>query len=168
MPIKDNKYNEEAINELRTKLLVAGLYVLYDYNIVHDIVYDIIEYLLRNKNKLNHIQNAENYAFKMLFNSINKEKKRKTIPMSRIRNIDISDDANETSAYDIKIDIINEYLEKLKPEEKDIIIMRYSAGLSVSDIVKLTNISEYTIRKKLNATLKKIKDYLLKRKDYYE
>lgn len=168
MPIKDNKYNEEAINELRTKLLVAGLYVLYDYNIVHDIVYDIIEYLLRNKNKLNHIQNAENYAFKMLFNAINKEKKRKTIQMSRIRDIDISDDANETSAYDIKIDIINECLEKLKPEEKDIIIMRYSAGLSVSDIVKLTNISEYTIRKKLNATLKKIKDYLLKRKDYYE
>ena len=112
MPIKDNKYNEEAINELRTKLLVAGLYVLYDYNIVHDIVYDIIEYLLRNKNKLNHIQNAENYAFKMLFNAINKEKKRKTIPMSWIRDIDISDDANETSAYDIKIDIINEYLEK--------------------------------------------------------
>ena len=90
MPIKDNKYNEEAINELRTKLLVAGLYVLYDYNIVHDIVYDIIEYLLRNKNKLNHIQNAENYAFKMLFNAINKEKKRKTRPMSRIRDIDIS------------------------------------------------------------------------------
>ena len=154
MQIEGNKYNEEAIDELRTKLLAAGFRVLYDYDMVHDIVHDIIEYLLRNENNLNHIQNVENYAFKMLFNAIDKEKKQKTIPISRIENMDISDDTNETSGYDIKINIINEYLDKLKPEDKDIITMRYFIGMSVDDIVKITNISEYSIRKKLNSIIR--------------
>lgn len=168
MPIKDNKYNEEAIDELRTKLLAAGMHVLYNYDIVHDIVHNIIEYLLRNKNNLNHIENIDDYVFKMLFNAINKEKKRKTIPMSRIKNIDISDNTNETSTHDIKINIIDEYLEKLDPEDKDIITMRYYIGMSVDEIVKLTNISEYSIRKKLNSIIKKMKIYILKRMDLYE
>ena len=54
MQTEDNKYNEEAIDELRTKLLAAGMHVLYNYDIVHDIMHNIIEYLLRNKNNLNH------------------------------------------------------------------------------------------------------------------
>ena len=144
------------------------MHVLYNYDIVHDIVHNIIEYLLRNKNNLNHIENIDDYVFKMLFNAINKEKKRKTIPMSRIKNIDISDNTNETSTHDIKINIIDEYLEKLDPEDKDIITMRYYIGMSVDEIVKLTNISEYSIRKKLNSIIKKMKIYILKRMDLYE
>ena len=88
--------------------------------------------------------------------------------MSRIKNIDISDNTNETSTHDIKINIIDEYLEKLDPEDKDIITMRYYIGMSVDEIVKLTNISEYSIRKKLNSIIKKMKIYILKRMDLYE
>lgn len=66
----------------------------------------------------------------------------------------------ENSDDQIKSIMVREALKNLDEEEKEILLLRYVNELPVNDIAKIMNISRFTLYRKTDKALKKMKNYM--------
>lgn len=52
---------------------------------------------------------------------------------------------------------VEQALDRLDADEREIVVMRYVSGLSVSDISKVTGISRFSVRRRMNAALDRLR-----------
>ena len=147
-------------------LLNFGLKYTVDQSLVEDCIQNIFVDLLKNRKKLEFVENISFYLLKSLRYQINHEQ-------TRIRKI-ISDETfreppflitysaekdvilQETDDYRKKI--LSILLEKLTPKQREVLYLKYNCGFNYEQISDLLQVDIPSVRKMVYRTLKSIRE----------
>ncbi|WP_077247781.1 sigma-70 family RNA polymerase sigma factor [Bacillus sp. FJAT-27225] len=162
---KDGQTFEELIKKEQTKLYkIAFSYVRNEQDAL-DIVQDSIIKGFKGFEKLNDKQYFSTWMTRILLNTAMDYLKRKrdvVLLDPTWFNPGISQENSTITALDLA-----DVFEKLKPEQKTLILLRYYYGYSIPEIAKIVDKPVGTIKSQLHRTLQSIKEKLENGGDTY-
>ncbi len=134
---------------------VAYSYVK-DTNTALDVIQEAIIKALKNRNTLKNEEYLKTWFYRILINEclihIRKNKK-----IAYIDNIDecnpIKDESNDIDNFD-DMQVLYNAIEKLEPNLKTIIILRFFEDMKIEEIAKVTNTNLNTVKSRLYKALK--------------
>lgn len=171
--IKDYKENEELNIEQIVKDYSGYIYKIIDNSSkiffssedIEEIISDVFFILWKNKEKLDTEKQLSSYIAGITRNLIKqKNKKFKTFVdiEDYIEKVDCNIDLEKDYEYQERIDLLSNYLNKMKQDDKDIFKLFYYSGKSIKEIAIIMNLSEFSVKSKLYRTRKKLRNKLEK------
>ena len=164
----------EFLRSIQPYILNKARYLLESDEEAEDIFQNISLKLYRNLDNLN-----PNYFMRYLKNSVTnacidvtRKRNVKTedgydinlVEIDALENFDIPDENQSgidlTEEY--RRDIINEVIDTLPDNQKQVIVMRYMDELKIKEIAEQLNVNENTVKSRLNLSYKKIKEEVLR------
>ena len=164
----------EFLRSIQPYILNKARYLLESDEEAEDIFQNISLKLYRNLDNLN-----PDYFMRYLKNSVTnacidvtRKRNVKTedgydinlVEIDALENFDIPDENQSgidlTEEY--RRDIINEVIDTLPDNQKQVIVMRYMDELKIKEIAEQLNVNENTVKSRLNLSYKKIKEEVLR------
>ena len=156
------KKNKKFFNEIYVRyhliVLNRAMSILKDQSKSEDVAHDVFlklfftigKYESRNKFKAW----FSVFTYNMIFDYLRSSKKEKTniYFSNEIENHEKSDDYNsveESEIFEIKYQILEEILEKINPEEKLILLMKYKDEMSVKDVCSVLELGSSAVKMRL-------------------
>ena len=68
----------------------------------------------------------------------------------------VSEAESEAALFELQIEHLNDLLEKISPEEKALLLMKYQDGMSVDELIVLTGLKESAVKMRLKRAKAKI------------
>ncbi|MBS4175596.1 sigma-70 family RNA polymerase sigma factor [Bacillus sp. FJAT-49736] len=161
---EDNSFDKLIRAEQEKLYRVAYSYVKNEQDAL-DIVQDTIIKSYKSFHKLSEIEYFSTWITRILINTAldHLKKNKNVIPLDLAPFIS---GYNEEDFSITKMDI-SSIFEKLKPQQKTLIILRFYYGYSIQEISELMDKPEGTIKSQLHRTLKKFGDFLGEGGDLY-
>lgn len=154
----DKKALERIYNDYRDKMYSYCLYVTGDREMSHDLVQESFAKLLESPNLPEKVESVKNYLFiclrNQLFKHLEKTKVRREYLATAIL------DSQPTAAAEVSCEtrrFLQDILGKLKPDERDLILLRSHQQLSPAEISKITGLSNEAVRVRLFRIRKKMR-----------
>jgi RNA polymerase sigma-70 factor (ECF subfamily) len=139
-------------NRHKDRLYSFSLYVTGDRQTSEDLVADTFVRLMEQKNRLVLEESLKNWLFICLRNMTYNLLKRnnRNAHLGRPEITGIVDDHSELKMF------IETVLERLEPDERELILLREQQGFSIPEISEIFNISEEAVRTRLYRVRKKM------------
>ncbi|MGG7176774.1 RNA polymerase sigma factor [Clostridium paraputrificum] len=157
--VKSKDGDDESLgrlySELKRPIFVLALSIVNDYQVAEDILQETFIKIMNNSEGYKKGSNAKAWIMTIARNiSLNHLKK---VKREEIRDdLAISGDGNFTEEVESTMEFLR-LIEELNQEEKEIVALRLSAGISHMQISKLLNISLLNVRAKYSRAIKKLK-----------
>jgi len=136
----------------------VGRKIVYDSDVVSDIVQEVFIYFFDKINRGEKVHYHKSWLYRATYNKCIdywREKNRfETIDLTKAGTLE---DENEDNTDAIVA--LNQVMEKLKPQERFLVIL-YSEGLSYKEMAEVTEMKYSSVGKTLSRTLKKIEKEL--------
>ena len=139
-------------NRHKDKLYSFSFYVTGDRQTSEDLVADTFVRLMEQKNRLVFEDSLKNWLFiclrNMTYNLLKRNNRKNRMKTQDI--IDTVQDNSELKRFIVTI------LEKLEPNERELILLREQQGFSIPEISEMFDISEEAVRTRLYRVRKKM------------
>ena len=153
---------QEHILQLWSKMFAVAVLAVRNSDMAKDIVQDIIK-VWNNREKLGEVKDIDGYIFGILFNTIADEGRKKVI------NVQLSDVDETFLVYSsdddrdrkIMIELLDEGLNVIAEDKKNIIDLYYKLGLSAKKVGKIVGLSESGVRKILKKIHEELREYII-------
>ena len=140
---------EQAYKQHRDSIFRFSLYLTGDRQVSEDIVHDVFLKLANQKEGTKEIQSVKDWLFICARNLIYNYLKKKSITGY----VPIQNDSSVTIEQRI---FIEQILGHLKPEERELILLREQQRYSIGEISKMIELSEEAVRVRLFRIRKKM------------
>lgn len=153
-----NESFEKLIKYRGSKLYKIAYCYVKDETLALDVVSEVTFKAYTNIHKLKHIEYFDTWIIKIAINESLKvlKKQKKVIYLDDYKK-DIQ--TNTQEGVEEKVDLYNA-LDKLKKDDKEVLVLKYFADLTFQDISKIMKKSENTIKTKHYRALEKVKKIL--------
>lgn len=156
--LKDS--NEEAIKllylELKRPIFILALSIVNDYFIAEDVLQETFIKVIKHACEYKEGTNAKAWIFMIAKNTaLNSIKKRNREEIKE--ELIVKDSSDFTEDVNATIEFLR-LIEPLEQEEREIVALRLSAGLSHSQIADILNISVFSARKRYSRAIKKLRE----------
>ncbi len=149
------------------QLLQYGCSVEPDEELVHDEIQDLFVWLIKNTDKLAHIDNIKTYLFKSLRRNIRSSSKKKKEMKSRAFHYtnlerDTGYQYDWGDDHDLRSEQITELrkqIENLSSHQKEAIYLRFYENLSNDEIAEVFSVSNQVVRNILFRALKNLRKH---------
>ena len=157
--IKSNDGDDESLRrlylELKRPIFVLALSIVNDYQVAEDILQETFIKIISNSEGYKKGSNAKAWIMTIARNiSFNYLKKIKREELKD--KLVVEGKGNFTEEVESTMEFLR-LIEELNQEEKEIVALRLSAGLSHMQISKVLNISLLNVRAKYSRAIKKLK-----------
>ncbi|NIJ43903.1 RNA polymerase sigma-70 factor (ECF subfamily) [Wenyingzhuangia heitensis] len=151
------------------KLYGYGLKIIYDKNTVKDAIQDLFIDLWDTKEKLSAVKSIKAYLYTSLRRKLIKEHTKHKKRYSTNRDIEsienelefVEFSLVEKKLFDSERKSLKEGLDSLKPQQREIIYLKYYSRLSYQEIMEIMSLDKKQAYNLLSRTLKSLKDILL-------
>lgn len=154
---------QEHILQLWSKMFAVAVLAVRNSDMAKDIVQDTIIKVWNNREKLGEVKDIDGYIFGILFNTIADEGRKKVI------NVQLSDVDETFLVYSsdddrdrkIMIELLDEGLNVIAEDKKNIIDLYYKLGLSAKMVGDIVGLSESGVRKILKKIQDELREYII-------
>jgi RNA polymerase sigma-70 factor (ECF subfamily) len=154
---------QEHILQLWSKMFAVAVLAVRNSDMAKDIVQDTIIKVWNNREKLGEVKDIDGYIFGILFNTIADEGRKKVI------NVQLSDVDETFLVYSsdddrdrkIMIELLDEGLNVIAENKKNIIDLYYKLGLSAKMVGDIVGLSESGVRKILKKIQDELREYII-------
>jgi len=157
-----------------TKVYSRCLSLLKNEATAADASQDIFMKIFLNLAKFNQKSRFSTWVYSITYNYcidyIRRKKKEKTVLTEDDEKIeDVVEEVSDKELFEIELDRIKEIMEKIPPEDKVVLTMKYQDGHSIKEIGKIINKSESATKMKLKRAKHKVRSiYLQNYNDRYQ
>jgi len=149
-----NEYNE-AVDLWSDRIFGYVLKLVRDTALAEDIVQDVYEKLWKRKDEVQ-LEKAKSYLFTSAYHAVVDWSRRESHRRSVVRE---SATIEQDHSYELK-KLIDEGLEKLSLQHKQLILLRDYEDYSYAEIAEITELSESMVKVSLYRARKQLKEFI--------
>jgi RNA polymerase sigma-70 factor (family 1) len=166
----DEKAFVQIFNAYRNKIYTVAYKLTGSQRNAEEIVQDVFMKIWMKRTGLNEVENFDSWLFIITRNTVysflkTRASKELYNSLEETDLIGIGENADENlKQKEFKL-VLNEALEKLPPQQKQVYLLSKESGLKYGEIANQMNIAPETARKHLQYAMRSIRGYLLSRLD---
>lgn len=124
-----------------------------------DIISTVFMKIYENREKIQEVETSKNWIFRIAHNAIIDfyRKNGRVIPIDDFIETPVDDEEYNNIIIKDEFLGVKKYLDELPEETRNIIYLRFYAGLKFKEIAEIVNKSESTIKSIVNRAMKKVK-----------
>ncbi len=158
-----NRYFEEIYERYAEKVYRKCYSFVNDRAMAEDMSHDIFLKVVTKIGTFKQTARFSTWLFSITYNHCmdNIRKTKKTREEALDENIEFIEEVVDQELMSLQSEGLRKSLEKISPEEKAIILMKYQDNFSIKDIAESLNVSESAVKMRLLRTKDKMKKYYL-------
>jgi len=162
----DRRTFEYVYNSCIDDMYAYGLKIDPDKELIKDSVQDVFIEIFEHRNEISKPQNIKFYFLKSLKHAIFRRKKKERkramllerIKLGLVESPNFEDKLILSEMDEKKKHLVHEALQTLTPKQKEIMYLRFSAGLRYDEISEIMEIDRKSVKKQVYRAVKKLRN----------
>jgi len=148
---QNNYYFEILYGRYSAKIYGKCLTILKEENLAQDATQDVMMKILLNLSKFSGRSKFSTWVYSITYNFcidfIRKRKKDKSQSYEDVSQFeDVADEIDDKALLEVRIERLKQILDKIPPDDKSVLMMKYLDGMSIKEICGVINKTESAIK----------------------